>query len=201
MGATVTFVTTVIGAIVGGLIAGYFSSKATKDAHANQKSISQENEAQIIRSLMQALHDELETIFDNYQENMGNRLESLNDGQPLNFYYPLVSDFFAVYNGNTFLLGRIKDNDLRKSIIKTYTLGKGMVDSFRMNNELVQKFEHWDSVYAETQSKVHLERALAHHQGLIEYAKVLKLQHATLKQNVHATLRTLRKNGVLSEAD
>ena len=70
MGATVTFLTTVIGAIVGGLIAGYFSSKATKDAHANQKSISQENETQIIRSLMQALHDELETIFDNYQETL-----------------------------------------------------------------------------------------------------------------------------------
>jgi len=201
MEGTFTFITTLIGAIAGGVITGYFSSKATKVAHANQKEIALENENQIIRSLMQALHDELETIFDNYQENMGNRLESLDDGKPLFFYYPLVSDFFNVYNGNTFLLGRIKDNDLRKSIIKTYTLGKGMVDSYRMNNDLVQKFEHWDSVYAETQSKFYLEKARAQQQGLIEYARVLKQQHATLKQNVHATLRSLRKNGVLSEGN
>jgi hypothetical protein len=108
--------------------------------------------------------------------------------------------FLVVYNGNTFLLGRIKDNDLRKSIIKTYTLSKGMVDSFRMNNDLIQKFEHWNSVYTETNLQVHLDKAIAQRQALVEYAKTLKAQHFILKENVKSTIRALMKSGVLSEA-
>lgn len=137
-----TFITvsiSVISAVIGGIIAGYFSLRATNQSHANQKEIAENNELQVIKSLLQAIHDELETVFENYQATMGNRIESLQDGQPLFWYYPLVSDFFNVYNGNTFLIGRIKDHDLRKNIIKTYTLGKGMIDSYRMNNDLVQK--------------------------------------------------------------
>lgn len=199
MEGSITFITTIIGAIIGGLIAGYYSSRATKTAHQNQKELADENEAHIIRSLLQAIHDELETVFDNYQENMGHRIESLNDGGAILFYYPLVSDFFSVYNGNTFLLGRIKDNDLRKNIIKTYTLGKGMIDSFRMNNDLLQKYEHWDAVYSETKLQVHLDKAVAKHQELVEYAKALKQQHFTLKENIKNTLRSLVKSGVLNE--
>ena len=78
---------------------------------------------------------------------MGARVESLKEGEPLLVYYPLVSDFFTVYNGNSFLIGRIPYNDLRKQIIKTYTLAKGMADSFRMNNDLNQKFENWQQIF------------------------------------------------------
>jgi hypothetical protein len=45
---------------------------------------------------------------------MGSRVDNLKDHEALAFYYSLVSDFFSVYNGNSFLIGRIPDNDLRK---------------------------------------------------------------------------------------
>lgn len=195
----ITFIITIVGAIVGGLLAGYYSYKATKQSHENQVKITEENEKLIISSLLQAIHDELDTVFENYQENMGNKIESLDYDQPLLFYYPLISDFFTVYNGNSFLIGRIKDNDLRKSIIKTYTLGKGMIDSFRFNNELLNKYEHWEFVFAETQSEIHKDKAVAHYNSLIEYAKTLKKQHIALKENIKSTTRTLIKNGVLNE--
>ncbi|MGP1204240.1 MULTISPECIES: hypothetical protein [Serratia] len=196
----ITFIITISGAVVGGAIAGHYSFKATKDAHENQKRIADENERNIITSLLQSIHDEIETVFDNYHENMGVKLESLEENTPLLFYYPLVSDFFPVYNGNTFLLGRIKDNDLRKSIIKTYTLAKGLIDSYRMNNDLLQKYEHWDGVYSETQLQVHKDKAIVQYGALIAYAKALKLQHFKLKENVKQTVRILMKNGVLNEA-
>lgn len=91
-----TFITvsiSVISAVIGGIIAGYFSLRATNQSHANQKEIAEQNELQVIKSLLQAIHDELETVFENYQASMGNRIESLQDGQPLFWYYPLVSDF------------------------------------------------------------------------------------------------------------
>jgi uncharacterized membrane-anchored protein YhcB (DUF1043 family) len=193
------FGSAISGAIIGGVIAGYFALESTKRSFQNQQQHSDENEEKLIRGLLQAIHDEIETVYDRYQETMGSRIESLSDNGALAVYYPLVSDFFSVYNGNSFLVGRIPDNDLRKQIIKTYTLAKGMVDPFRLNNDLVQKFELSNKIYEETQQEVHKKHAVAHYASLMEYAKVLKQGHQNLKQEVSILLRSLRKHGVLSE--
>ncbi len=194
-----SFGSAIVGAIVGGLTTGYFALKAAKRSFQDLQKHADESEKKLIKGLLQAIHDELETVYDRYMETMGSRLESLNDGGALNFYYPLVSDFFSVYSGNTFLLGRISDNDLRKQIIRTYTLARGMVDSFRLNNDLVHKFEHSNKIFEETQQDVHKQHAIAHYSALVEYAKTLKQGHMELKKEVTSALRTLRKHGVLSE--
>jgi hypothetical protein len=194
-----SFGSAITGAIAGGLIAGYFALESTKRSFKNQKIQAIENEQKLINGLLQAIHDEIETVYDRYQEAMGVRLETLDDGAALAFYYPLVSDFFSVYNGSTYLLGRIDDNDLRKQIIRTYTYSKGMVDSFRLNNDLVQKLEHSNKVYEETMQEIHKLHAKAHYNALVDYAKVLKQSHQVLKQEIVDLLRSLRKHGVLSE--
>ncbi|MCP5306773.1 MAG: hypothetical protein H6953_15115 [Chromatiaceae bacterium] len=195
----VTFGSAISGAIVGGLIAGFFALRSTDKAFTHQRLHAKESEEKLISSLLQAVHDEIETIQDRYQETMGAKIEALQDNEPLNFYYPLVSDFFTVYNGNSFLLGRIADNDLRKQIIKTYTLAKGMVDSFRLNNDLVGKFETANKIFQETGEEIHKQHAAAHYGALVSYAKTLKAGHQSLKQEANLLLRTLRKHGVLSE--
>lgn len=193
------FGSAITGAVLGGLITGYFALKTTKKAHENQLEQVTQNEKKLIQGLLQAIHDEVETVFERYQENMGAKLESLKDGEALLLYYPLVSDFFTVYNGNSFLIGRIPDNDLRKQIIKTYTMAKGMVDSYRMNNDLNQKFEHWHQVFQESKNEIHQQKAAAQFGALVEYAKTLKKNHQEVKTEIAQLLRTLRKYGVLSE--
>lgn len=194
-----TFGSAITGAVVGGFIAGYFALRSTDKAHENQKKQAHENESKLIMGVLQAIHDEAETVFDRYQEMMGAKLESLKEGEPLLFYYPLVSDFFTVYNSNAFLIGRIPDNDLRKQIIKTYTLGKAMIDSFRMNNDMLQKFENWDQVYQESKNIVHKQKAAALYRSLVLYAKEMKSTHQQVKSEASQLLRALRKQGVLNE--
>jgi len=194
-----SFGSAITGAVVGGIIAGFFALKSTQKSFDNQKSQSDESEKKLIKGVLQAIHDELETIFERYQDTMGIRIENLKDHEALAFYYPLVSDFFTVYNGNSFLIGRIPNNDLRKKIIKTYTLAKGIVDSFRLNNDLVSKWEFSEKLYAESQLEVHKKQAIAHYSALIDYAFSLKEGHAALKIEVNDLLRELRKNGVLNE--
>ena len=194
-----TFGSAIAGAVVGGAIAGYFALRSTDKNYKNQLKQGRENEEKLIKGLLQAIHDEIETVVERYQETMGARLESLKEGEPLLVYYPLVSDFFTVYNGNSFLIGRIPDNDLRKQIIKTYTLAKGMIDSFRMNNDLNQKFEYWHQVFQESKNEVHQQKATAHYGALVEYAKSLKNTHQQIKLESSQLLRSLRKYGVLSE--
>lgn len=193
------FGSAITGAIIGGFIAGYFALRATKNAHRNQMEQAAKNEATLIRGVLQAIHDEVETLFERYQETMGAQVESLEEGKPLLLYYPLVSDFFTVYNGNSFLIGRISDNDLRKQIIKSYTLAKGMVDSFRLNNDLIQKFEYWDQMFQESKSQIHQQKAAAYYHSLVDYAKKIKVTHQQLKSETENLLRSLRKHGVLAE--
>ena len=193
------FGSAITGAIIGGVIAGYFSLRATNNAFKNQKEHAEENEKKLIKGVLQAIHDEIETIFDRYQEAMGSTVESLQNNKLLNCYYPLVSDFFAIYNTNSLLIGRIPDNDLRKQIIKTYTLAKGIVDSFRLNNDLVAKYEFAQKIYDETKLPVHNNQALAHYHALVNYADTIKELHKSTKQEVTTLLRMLRKQGVLNE--
>lgn len=182
---------TIVAAIVGGFIAGICSLKATKLAHKHQIEISDRNETNLEISLLQAIHDELETVYNRYYETMGKEIEALAKNQPLNFYYPLVSDFFSVYHGNSFLIGRIKDPKIRKAIIKTYTVAKGLVDSFRLNNDIVQKLETWNFVYQETQLEVHRIRVEACVDALKKYASVLKQADEDFKREVWATTKML----------
>ncbi|WP_440874305.1 hypothetical protein [Thalassotalea sp. PLHSN55] len=196
-----SFGSAISGAVIGGFIAGFFALKSTQKSFDNQKTQSDESEKKLIKGVLQAIHDELETIFERYQESMGSKIENLNDQEALAFYYPLVSDFFTVYNGNSFLIGRIPDNDLRKKIIKTYTIAKGMVDSFRLNNDLVSKWEFSEKLFAESQLEVHKQQAIAHHSALVDYAKSIKDGHASFKVEVNGLLRELRKNGVLNEVN
>lgn len=195
----ITFGSAIGGALTGGLLTGYFSIKSTDKAFEHQQQHTDDNDKKLILGLLQSIHDEIETVWDRYQETMGMQLESLPENEALQFYFPLVSDFFSVYNGNSFLIGRIPDNDLRKQIIKTYTLAKGIVDSFRMNNDLVQKFEIANKIFEETNKNVHKNHAIAHLNSLIVYAKTLKESHKILKHETASLLRELRKNGVLSE--
>lgn len=196
---TLAFWSAISGAIVGGVLTGLFTILATNKTYEHQKKHSRETEEQLIKGLLQSIHDEIETVFDRYQETMGTRVELLRDGEALLFYYPLVSDFFSVYNGNAFLIGRIPNNDLRKRIIQTYTLSKGMIDSFRLNNDLVGRFEFATKLFQESNSEVHKQQADAHHLTLIEYARTLKDHHIALKAEITNLLRELRKNGVLNE--
>jgi hypothetical protein len=193
------FGTAITGAIIGGLTTGSFALISTYKAYGNQLKHVKENEEKLIKGLLQAIHDEIETVLEQYQETIGANLESVQDGQALLMYYPLVSDFFTVYNGNSFLLGRIPNNDLRKQIIKTYTLGKALIDSYRLNNDLNQKLEYWAQLFQESQNEVHKQKAAAVYSSLVDYVKKIKLTHQKIKTESSQLLRSLRKEGVLTE--
>lgn len=189
----------VVGAIIGGLLAGCFSLKATSKSHENQVKLAEDNEAQLVSGLLQAIHDEIETVFERYQNTMGVRLDTLEEGGAIAAYYPLSSDFFSVYNGNSIHIGRIKNNELRRQIVKTYTLAKSMVDSFRFNNELVFKLEIAHKLHNETQLEVHREQERAHFKSLVRYAKSLKEGHHSFKQEVTNLLIGLRNHAAPSD--
>lgn len=199
MNGWIAFGAAIIGAIIGGAITGFFTLRAVERSHQNAIELQKQKEQSIIQGLLQAIHDEIETIWDRYLEGMGVHLEALKENQPLIMYYPVVQDYFTVYNNNAFLIGHIKDNDLRKDIVFLYTTAKGLVDSYRLNNDFVQKFEYLDGLYRESKNEFHKQKAGAQLAVIIEYTKTIRKQHDVLKKKAAELLRKLRKSGVLSE--
>jgi len=172
----------IFSALTGGLIAGYFSLRAVDKAEMKDSKKREEEEKSLLRSFLLSIRDEVDTLWNRYMWGMGERLESLPENSPLLVYYPVAQNYFVVYDGNSSLIGKIKDDSLRKLIIITYTQAKGLLDSYKMNNELVQKFENF-SIAAHNNSMFN-SQAEAVRAGLVTYVKGIKEQHYEIKKNV-----------------
>lgn len=192
-----SFISAGLGAFIGSSVAlvGVYLSHWLQGKSQNKK------DAKHLMGVLQAFHDETETIWESYHGNVGARIEALPDGDPFLMYWPISHDYFTIYNTNAIHIGRIKDHDLRKAIIATYTKGRGLIDSFRMNNEIVQKYEYAAILFQETQNPVHQANVENCIHALRQYAVSLKRQHGELKILVSDLLRRLRKQGVLNSTN
>jgi hypothetical protein len=183
---------------VGAFIGSALTLAGVWYAHFLQTQESTRKEADHILGLLQAIHDEMETLWESYLNSAGAQIESLRDGSPMLMYWPLTQDYFTIYNTNALFIGKVKDHDLRKQIVATYAKARGLIDSYRMNNDLLQKWEYAHLMFQESQSELHKANDQVRYQSLIQYASSLKKSHAELKAMVTDLLRRLRKEGVLS---
>ncbi|MFZ5996900.1 MAG: hypothetical protein ACOYW7_05370 [Nitrospirota bacterium] len=199
MVAVVGFAGALVAAVIGGIITGRYTLKGVKEAHANDVAMQRENEENLVRSLMQSLHDEIDTLWHTYHNNIGNAVETLQDNQPFLRYYPVTQDYFTVYNANAILIGRISDHDLRRQIVIAYTKARGLIDSFRLNNDFLNKYEYWDFVYNETLQPAHRSAMMAYRDTLVNYARVIKEMHNDMRREVETLIRMLNRFGVIHD--
>jgi len=196
---TAEIITSLVSAIIGGFIAGYFSLKATKQMITHENEKSHDEEERIEHGLLQALHDEIDIIWDRYSSMMAPKPESLPDSDPLLVYFPIHQDYFPVYRGNTSLVGRIRDNDMRRAIVGVYTKAAAMIDSFKMNNKLVAKYEYLHASFLSSKKEEDRQMLLVHLTALVAYANALKTSHFELKKDVTGLLHYFNKVSVISE--
>jgi hypothetical protein len=184
---------------MGALIGSALTLLATYLSHHWEVSKQKERDKQLLKGILQAMHDEVVTLWDAYMDGIGHQIEALPDGKPLNMYWPVTQEYFTVYNTNASIIGRIQDHDLRRLIVSTYTNARGLIDSYRLNNDLVQKHERAVLIFQETNNPTHKANAVAYYGSMVEYAGKLKKRHQAIKHQTQQLLRALRKEGVLSK--
>jgi hypothetical protein len=135
---------TIIPGLVGGLVAGACTLSAILIQHRVDLEREEAKEKVLICGFVQAVLAEIHTLWDAYYESAGKKIELLEKGRPFMDYYPISEDYFSVYSANSFLVGRIHDPRLRKAIVESYTKARWLIDSYRLNNDMVQKFYHID---------------------------------------------------------
>lgn len=184
------FISGLVGAAIGGAATLVGAKWQLSEAEAGQKKREDKHHAAILR----AIHDELETLWDHYLKTVGNQIAALPKDKPFNAYWPVSNDYFVVFNSNAVFLGHIEDSDLRKSLIVAYSAAKGLVDSFRLNNAMVEKLELAHQAAALNPNDVTNRIAAVHLQTLTNYGAKLREGHAQVDAAVADALRRLRKS-------
>ncbi|WP_115710010.1 hypothetical protein [Legionella sainthelensi] len=65
----------------------------------------------------------------------------INENGPFLSYYLIEQNYFLVLEGQSSLLGAINNESLRALIIRTYIHAKSLIDTFKTNNIIVEKYE------------------------------------------------------------
>jgi hypothetical protein len=146
--------------------------------------------------LLLSIKDELSVNMQMAHETVGKALTETAPGTAFYVVFPVQEDPFCIYNSVTNRLHLIKNEKLRFQIIKTYGIAKGVVQTFRFNNELVTKVELARRLQASTNTfrdVVALKRVEAQ---IIDYGDKVRGQYAAVNAEVDILLSLLRERGL-----
>ncbi|MFM0088936.1 hypothetical protein PQR46_18675 [Paraburkholderia sediminicola] len=136
-------------------------------------------------AFVQAIRDEIHALLGLYEHQIGPALRSLEPGKGFHYFYPVSADALTIYNSASSRVGKVTDPKLRRLIVQTYALAKGIISSYQMNNQLLADNERLALTYHENDREDLLVRR---EQGLAEYAGGLKEQDERLSQSVKELL-------------
>jgi hypothetical protein len=142
---TSPFWSAIAGAVIGGVITGWFVLQAQKQEATERREGDRQTERERVKAVLQAFGAELKTFEKGF---VGGLEEAFKNWEkepygkkiPLNLP-PVNQNYFTVYDGNGVALGRIVDAELREKIIGTYSQAKSVIEAVNYNN---QRYLEWD---------------------------------------------------------
>ncbi|MCF6766526.1 hypothetical protein L3V82_12180 [Thiotrichales bacterium 19S3-7] len=172
--------------LIGALVGGLFTLVSASYSFYKLRSHSLDIEKRQVENFVKSIRVELNVLFDQYMGSMGTAVENLQQDQKLDLYYPLTQDYFIVYHNNSRLIGSIEDSYVRNQIIRIYTVAKGLVDSFRMNNEILSNYEHECILLNRDRDNNESTNSIlvAYEDSLKAYAISIKQSHSEFKQQL-----------------
>lgn len=147
--------------------------------------LDKKRDKQKVKNIIKGISIEINTIWDMYINRVGTLLEELSDEEMFGYIYPVNQDYFTVYSNNADLIGSIENKNISNSIIKIYTMAKGLIDSFQLNNQMLEKVEEYENTNNEFK--------YTYEDILRKYSTNLKKLHYDLKKEIEI-LNTLLSN-------
>lgn len=173
MDADSNFFSALAGAVVGGLA----SFVATWLQHCLENKRNESDSKKTINATLKAIKAELIGLQERYMETIGSELESVGDDSPFLFFYYAHEDYFTIYNQNASVLGQIGCDQLRASIVSVYIQIKSLLDTYKSNNALIEKYDYYSELYLETKSPKHQEQKHIYYELLLHYLPYIKDSH------------------------
>ena len=166
-----------IGSLLAIIAAIGIYAKQYKDKQADD-----ENET---RAFVEAIREEVQAAWDGYITEIHPMLQALPDGQAFEVVYPVSTETFPIYENGASMVGKIDDPELRRMIVKTYSLARGLISSFQLNNSLLTERKQLFLLYFQPNRNEVLE---AHTIALRNYAAKLKERDRWITEAAEALL-------------
>lgn len=186
---------TLLGVLIGGGVAikaAYVASRKQFEYVAKKAEIDE-----LSKSLrfLKSIHDELESIWEGFGRQMLPALDQLQQNQPFMWYFPVVHNYFIVFDKNASALGEVRNDVLRKKIIFGYVRAKGFVDSIHYNNHLFQQIQDAQPNMHQSNTGNQLQNIANLNAQMIAYALNLKSASGELK-TIYAELMQLLEQDI-----
>jgi len=167
-----------VGSIVGIGIAIYVPNRQIK--------IAREQDAAETHAFVQAIREELGTLWHGYSTNLRPHLHAVQEKDFLRSSFPMSTEAFTIYNGSSSRVGKIEDAELRRLIVVTYANAKGLIFSYQMNNKMLVDLDSVESLYS---GKLDA-RLSAKWEHLVDYAIGLKRIDGEFGKNIEAFFKS-----------
>ena len=123
----------------------------------------------------------------------GGMLEAWPDNKPFMVTVPINTDNFIIYDEVAHNIGLVPNFLLRDKIIITYTLLKGLRNSYQFNNEYLEDMNRVGEQFAlDKMNPEKIALVVSKEPVLIEIATKLKLSHNRVKQLVSELIVELK---------
>lgn len=171
----------IIGSVVGFGIS-YWRQKADKNSDEKKQT----------ESFLNAIKSEISSIWSRYYATIGESIENLKENEGFGSYYPIFDNYFIVYDNNTNLIGNL-DKELSEILVKTYTIAKGLKDSFLCNNKLLNELNRYYDFAQETKIEHYSIQHQTHFTIWQDYGKVVQEMHFKLKESKDILIEKINK--------
>jgi hypothetical protein len=136
----------IVGAVVGGLIAGVFTVWSQGQSNRAQRSRDREAENEQIKGTLQAIATELETFKARFVDGFRENFVEPDQQKPYHHLPKIVGfrhPYFVVFDSNASLLGRVTNAALRREIVSTYVKLKAVVDVI---SHYAERRDYWERI-------------------------------------------------------
>ena len=177
--------------VISGLIVGVFAILGVFLTHTVQNRRDKKRQREIIQGVLQAVYDELSILYMHFNspivESSWKRFKYEEEERKFfDSVLPVSQDHLITYRSNANLIGQIKDPDLRRKIVQTYMILQVLLESYIINNKLLNQ-------YAEAESKKEVELVAGLDRHLQAIAPMLEKWHNLFKELTEKLLEMLKK--------
>ena len=145
----------------------------------------------MIHALLQGLQDEIAGLLEMAETSPVGPFEAVPEKKPYEGLFTASQDYFIVYHANAGLVMQIADGELRRSIIKTYTRAKAVLDTVNMNRLYLERYHYLQSTFLKTKDASIQAESENYQWALVQIAGQLKQADAQFRRTAASLLEML----------
>ncbi|APL45968.1 hypothetical protein QU507_002014 [Escherichia coli] len=182
-----------ISGLVGALIGGLFTLWGTliDGRRQDRASVNEAKDKQ--KSVLIGIKAEVETLLELYKARIYDSLENYEGGKPFESIFPLTQNYFSFYESNSFALTSVNEETM-KAIVICYGSARSLVDTFRMNNQVLEDLAKLQTIFHETQKDIHRFNLEQTYHIATQYGEGLKQIHGEVMSRIAICLDKINVN-------